>query len=42
MAIKSILKMGDPFLLSTAKKVKKFNTPELNTLIQELKLAGII
>lgn len=36
MAIKSILKMGDPFLLSTAKKVKKFNTPELNTLIQDM------
>ncbi|MSQ04433.1 MAG: peptide deformylase [Nitrosomonadaceae bacterium] len=36
MAIKSILKMGDPFLLRTAKRVEKFNTLELNTLIQDM------
>ena len=36
MAIKTILKLGYPFFLSIAKKVKKFNTPELNTLIQDM------
>jgi len=34
MAIRPVLKMGDPRLLEVAQKVKKFNTPELNALIQ--------
>lgn len=36
MAIKPVLKMGDPRLLEVALKVKKFNTPELNALIQDM------
>jgi len=36
MAIRAVLKMGDPRLLEVAQKVKKFNTPELNTLIQDM------
>lgn len=36
MAIKPVLKMGDPRLLEVAQKVKKFNTPELNALIQDM------
>lgn len=36
MAIKPVLKMGDPRLLEVAQKVKKFSTPELNALIQDM------
>src|SRR5687768_5382314 len=36
MAIKPILKMGDPLLLQVAKKVDQFNTPELHALIQDM------
>ncbi|MGH8761700.1 MAG: peptide deformylase [Nitrosospira sp.] len=36
MAIKPVLKMGDPRLLEVAQKVEKFNTPELNSLIQDM------
>ncbi|MBA2659450.1 MAG: peptide deformylase [Nitrosospira sp.] len=36
MAIKPVLKMGDPRLLEVAQKVKKFSTPELDTLIQDM------
>lgn len=36
MAIKSVLKMGDPLLLEVAKSVEKFNTPELDALIQDM------
>lgn len=36
MTIKTVLKMGDPRLLQVAKKVSKFNTPELDTLIQDM------
>jgi len=36
MAIRPVLKMGDPRLLEVAQKVKKFNTPELNALIQDM------
>ncbi|MGH8684696.1 MAG: peptide deformylase [Nitrosospira sp.] len=36
MAIRSVLRMGDPRLLEVAQKVKKFSTPELNALIQDM------
>ena len=36
MAIKPVLKMGDPRLLEVAQKVKKFSTPELDALIQDM------
>ena len=36
MAIKSVLKMGDPLLLEVAKNVEKFNTPELDALILDM------
>ena len=36
MAIKPVLKMGDPLLLQVAKKVDQFNTPELHALIQDM------
>ena len=36
MAIKPVLKMGDPRLLEVAQKVKKFGTPELDALIQDM------
>ena len=36
MAIRTVLKMGDPILLNVASKVEKFGTPELNTLIQDM------
>jgi len=36
MAIKSVLKMGDPLLLEVAMNVEKFNTPELDALIQDM------
>ena len=36
MAIKPVLKMGDPRLLEVAQRVKKFSTPELNALIQDM------
>lgn len=36
MAIRPVLKMGDPRLLEVAQKVKKFNTLELNALIQDM------
>ncbi|MEO8767529.1 MAG: peptide deformylase [Nitrosospira sp.] len=36
MAIKPVLKMGDPRLLEVAQKVKKFSTPELDVLIQDM------
>ena len=36
MAIRMVLKMGDPILLKVASKVEKFGTPELNTLIQDM------
>lgn len=37
MAIKAILKMGDPRLLRVAKPVTAFDTAELHTLIQDMK-----
>ncbi|MEP6878758.1 MAG: peptide deformylase [Nitrosospira sp.] len=36
MAIKPVLKMGDPRLLEVAQKVNKFSTPELDALIQDM------
>jgi peptide deformylase len=36
MAIRPVLKMGDPRLLELAQKVKKFGTPKLDTLIQDM------
>ena len=36
MAIRSVLKMGDPVLLQTAKPVERFDTAELHELIQDM------
>lgn len=36
MAIKAVLKMGEPLLLQTAEIVTQFNTPELHALIEDL------
>lgn len=36
MTIRTVLKMGDPRLLQVAKNVNKFNTPELDGLIQDM------
>ncbi len=36
MAIKQVLRMGDPLLLEVAKPVVQFNTPELHALIQDM------
>ncbi len=36
MAIKPVLKMGDPVLLQQAKPVERFNTPELHSLLQDM------
>lgn len=36
MAIKPVLKMGEPLLLDVAKKVDEYNTPELDKLILDM------
>ncbi|MBS7806983.1 peptide deformylase [Variovorax sp. PCZ-1] len=36
MAIREILKMGDPRLLRVAQPVREFNTPELHALLQDM------
>ena len=36
MAVKPVLKMGDPLLLQVAAPVARFNTPELDALIQDM------
>ena len=36
MAIKTVLRMGDPILLQQAQAVEQFNTPELHGLIQDM------
>ena len=36
MAIRNVLRMGDPVLLQQALPVKQFNTPELHQLIKDL------
>jgi peptide deformylase len=36
MAIKPVLKMGEPLLLQVAQAVEQFDTPELHALIQDM------
>ncbi len=36
MAVREVLRMGDPCLLLKAKSIEKFDTPELHALIQDL------
>ena len=36
MAIREILRMGNPILLKEAEKVKKFDTPEIHELIKDM------
>ena len=36
MAIKTVLRMGDPLLLEKAQPVMQFNTPELHALINDM------
>ena len=36
MAIRTVLRMGDPRLLEPARPVERFDTPELHALIQDL------
>lgn len=36
MAVRRVLKMGDPLLYRKAEPVKQFNTPELDTLIADM------
>jgi peptide deformylase len=36
MAIRPVLKMGDPLLLQVAKPVERFDTPELHALIADM------
>jgi peptide deformylase len=36
MAVKPVLKMGDPILLQQAKPVEQFDTPALHALIQDM------
>ena len=36
MAIREIIKMGHPTLLEVAKPVEKFNTPELDSIIEDM------
>lgn len=37
MAVREILRMGNPLLLQEAKPVKEFNTPQLNVLISDMR-----
>lgn len=36
MAVRTVLRMGDPLLLQRAKEVEKFDTPELHALIRDM------
>ena len=36
MAIREILRMGNPILLKVSEKVKKFDTPEIHELIKDM------
>lgn len=36
MAVKTVLRMGDPFLLQKSKDIEQFDAPELHELIQDL------
>ena len=38
MAIKTVLRMGDPLLLEKAQPIMQFNTPELHALIMICKI----
>ena len=37
MAVRPVLKMGDPLLLQVAKPVERFDSPELRALLQDMK-----
>ncbi|MBM0104226.1 peptide deformylase [Steroidobacter sp. S1-65] len=37
MAVRPVLRMGDPVLLQVAKPVEQFDTPELHALLQDMK-----
>ena len=37
MAVRPVLRMGDPLLLQVAKPVERFNTPELHSLLADMK-----
>lgn len=37
MAVRPILKMGDPLLLQVARPVEQFDTPALHTLLEDMK-----
>jgi len=37
MAVRPVLRMGDPLLLQVAKPVERFDTPELRELLQDMK-----
>lgn len=37
MAVRPVLKMGDPLLLQVAKPVERFDSPELRELLQDMK-----
>jgi len=36
MAVRTVLRMGDPFLLQRANEVEEFDTPELHQLIEDM------
>ena len=36
MAIRPVLRMGDPLLFQKARPIEAFNTPELNALIEDM------
>ena len=37
MAVRPVLRMGDPLLLQVAKPVERFDTPELRSLLEDMK-----
>ena len=37
MAVQEVIRMGHPLLLARAKEVENFNTPELDSLIMDMK-----
>jgi peptide deformylase len=37
MAVRPVLKMGDPLLLQVARPVERFDTPELHALLEDMK-----
>ena len=36
MAVRSVLRMGDPHLLERAREIERFGTPELDALLQDM------